>query len=364
MSKNRLFRAHRFVLAVAAVAGFASGAIFIRWTNDGQPALARDSIGNVAPDARLQLIQQLGDGSALAMLWTSNEDLWFVTSKADGRLVLQRYSTATTVTEAWDVPLSASQTIYTFMAEDSQGRIWIAANYAIVAFDPLVSAFAFTEVLDKFPADLAPEARTALPFEGSWIAGMMADSEGRIYLVRQSTKALFHASIDGIEVAEVTAEPPTTVRLVGGRARPIVQEGDYIREAGGRSLRPFFGVDGSTCGLNYRAPGEGAQLVANGKPYGQGLLLAYTDPVVVQAAANRVALGVGVAGSVFVADCTSGQVDAISLGSTQEFMEGLYGGPDVSRPVENRNIALALALSPGGRLAMSTSNGSIMIVER
>jgi hypothetical protein len=357
----RLRKPQAAVIAVTIAAGVIGGVLYANYASTSPLASAGNSVSPADP--QVEQIYHLDDEShVFAMHWRGNDELWFVASAPDGTLALNRYTMSSKAKASWPVPVKANQTIYTFLVEDRGGLLWVGANYTLAAFDPGSASFVFAQELDPQPAELDPGAAAAGYFDGSWITGMISDPAGSIVLARHNTNALFGVETDGISLLRRLERPPTGLRLVGGEVQGIARENDNVAIIGTQQVEPLRSLGDSGCSLVEGAPGEGATLVAGGVEIASGLLIAPEDPIVVDAKAQRVLLGVANAGALVLADCLDGSASAFMLGSELAYVDGIVGGKDFSEPIENLYFAEAVALSPSGGVAASVSNHEVVVI--
>ena len=356
-------RRHRLIaVGLIAAGGLVSGLLVARTGESSVPAVEADQMGDGPLDSRLGVVQRFDDGShVFAVHWRSDDELWYVSSASDGSLTLHRYSPTTGTTESWLAPIKAVQTIYTFIAEDGGGTLWLGANYTIAAFDPRTERFTTSYELDRRPPELDPNVHGREHFDGSWINGLLADQNGDVTISRHNVKALYRLGQAAPELAAEIERAPTSLILIAGAATPIVREGDETVVVGSDQRFNLPPLGTSECVLKEAGSGQGATLESKGEIVAVGVRLAPSDPVAVDDVGGRVAIGVAHGGVVLVADCSTRSATGYSMGATVEFVDGIMLGADTSAPRRNLHFAEAVALSPSGTLAVGISSGEVAV---
>ena len=356
---RRLFIAFAIALSV----GISVGVLNSRDGGSATPASAHDPAATHASD-ELRVIDALdGDAVVFAMLWRTEDELWFVDSRSDGQLVLHRYTVGTSQLASWPAPLKASQTLYTFLVDDGSGVLWMAANYSIAGFEIASESYTASIALDLRPPELDAGAAEASDFDGTWINGLSADEDGRMLLPRHNTNALFEVFRDDVSTIRTLDRSPSGLRAVDGAVQAFAQENDEVVLIGTEAREPLVDLGESECSLVPQAPGVGAKLVTAQREFATGLLLAPTDPIAFDAKRQWVAIGVAKDGAVVLANCEQGTFRTYTLGSEVEFPDGDLLDPKSVEPVVASRSAMALAVSPSGRVAVSNSIHQVLISE-
>lgn len=208
------------------------------------------------------------DEHVVATAWLRDGSAWAVTARLDGQLTLRRYAPGSGAVEAWLLPVKASLTPNTYLAQDAQGRIWIAANYTIAAFDPAAGKFSETFTLDSKAPDATSDALSrdaALP--GTWVVGLARSTDGGVHMLRHNVLREFALGAGGVQPGAPLTEPPsgyfagadgavTAVAGAGGEARRSASTGTSVAGAGANRLTA------GTCGAALDA-GSGQISLAN-----------------------------------------------------------------------------------------------------
>jgi hypothetical protein len=363
MSSLLSSRRHQVMaIGLVAITGLMSGVLVARTDESAIPPVQAGQAQEGPLDPRLEVIQRFEDGShVFATYWRNDDELWYVSSAPDGGLNLHRYSLSAGSAAVWSVPIKAVQTTYTFLAEDGDGTLWLAANYSVASFDPKTEQFTASYEVDRRPSEVDPAAVAREHFDGSWINALVAQSDGHVLIARHNVKALYRLERVSPALEVKLDQAPTGLISVGGRAVPVVHKGDamYVVGSSERFTLPPLGESG--CALREAAPGDGAALEADGDPIALGVRIAPTDPIVADDERMRVAMGVAYDGAVLVADCSRKGVSSYSLGSTIEYVDGIILGADTSAPRRNLHFAEAVAVSGNGTIAVSISTGEVAV---
>jgi hypothetical protein len=359
-NKGRLRTAVFVPLIVAAVGvGWVAGNRLARNTD----TVNANDPSTLPPSPSLTVISDLADGGhAYALHWRNADELWYLDSGSDGSLTLVRYFVPEGSTKSWLVPLAATQTPYTFLTEDKDGNLWLAANYSIAAFDPKSEQYLAAWELDRRPPETDPSAGARVPFDGTWIADFESTAKGEILLVRHNVDAVFSASLPGtLKAVQVLQQPPTELRSIGGQLLPAVQENDDVMMLDSGERLPFKSVGSSGCRLDQAFGGAGSTLreEADSKELAGALLIAPDDPIATNG--RLVAIAIGNSGSIVSADCSNGKVATAFLGDSTVLPDG--GELDfLSRSQRLVRRAESLAISDAGLVAAGLTSNQVALL--
>ncbi len=110
-------------IAFGGASRFGAGSEPVGAANSGTSGLSGPSIASFAD----------GGTHVYALLWSGTDRLWYVGSSGDDVARLYRYDVSTRRTLQWQLPFPTPQTPFTFLSEDGEGLIWVAANYTLAA---------------------------------------------------------------------------------------------------------------------------------------------------------------------------------------------------------------------------------------
>ncbi len=161
-----------------------------------------------------------------ALLWSGTDRLWYIGSSGEDVARLYRYDASTGQTMQWQVPIRTPQTPFTFLAEDAQGLVWVAANYTLAAFDPVDATFVYAAKLDLATDGAEPQAfDRANPLPGTWVNGL-ATIQAKVFLARQNVRAVFTVSTTGVVMSERLSKAAEGLSIRRGLLVAFAREGD------------------------------------------------------------------------------------------------------------------------------------------
>lgn len=357
------------ILGSLSATGFGIGFFWIHSASQPTAVEAKPLTAMIQDSDLNAIADHSADGSQVyAQTWTSESILWYVLSSTGDKTSLVRADTTSGQSTTFNVPASDGPTPHTYLAEDSSGILWVGVGYSIIGFNTQTEEVEAKFVLRKEDALAvrgALDRGNSLP--GTWITGLMADSEGRVSMVRNNVSAVFEVTTEGVAVLEQLPASPHGLQMITGRPQPFQYEGDSVAYLGRASAsKAGTRIAGSVggCGISANTATGEAELLAISVNYVAPIRFGRREPIEVNS--NFAVAASSSEGAVFVFDCKTSELRRFQMATELVFPGGLAeddseGSVATQGQVEMQHRAVAVAISHAGRLAVSTDTGDILV---